>query len=206
MDRKADILIGGGLLLLAAALCLTAHHLWEEHRAAVSAERLVREIEERLPPPEPSVTARPGPEAGTAVPDDPPEAEPPAMEIDGERYIGTLELPSLGLTLPVMGEWSYPKLKLAPCRFSGSVYLDDMIVAAHNYPKHFGGLKDLGIGDEIVFTDIDRRIFRYRVSETGQLGSSELEALSAGDWDLTLFTCTIGSGERVVVRCERTEG
>ena len=51
-----------------------------------------------------------------------PEMEMPVEEIEGNGYIGLLEIPALGLSLPVMSEWSYPNLKLAPCRYSGSAY------------------------------------------------------------------------------------
>ena len=48
-------------------------------------------------------------------------------------------------------------------------------------------------------------MFSYEVSAQQLLGPMELEELEAGDWDLTLFTCTIGGKQRVCVRCERVE-
>ena len=42
-----------------------------------------------------------------------------------------------------MESWSYPKLKVAPCRYRGSAYLDDLIIAAHNYDRHFGRINTL---------------------------------------------------------------
>ena len=32
-----------------------------------------------------------------------------------------------------------------------------------------------------------------------------IEEMDSGEWDLTLFTCTIGGSYRVTVRCEKTE-
>jgi sortase A len=32
-----------------------------------------------------------------------------------------------------------------------------------------------------------------------------LKLLNSGDWDLTLFTCTIGGVSRVTVRCQKAE-
>ena len=46
----------------------------------------------------------------------------PETELDGEQYIGVLELPTLSLTLPVQSQWSYPALKVSPCRYAGSAY------------------------------------------------------------------------------------
>ena len=59
--------------------------------------------------------------------------EMPTVEINGQECIGTLEIPSLGLKFPVISEWSDEKLKKAPCRYSGSAYLNNLIIAGHNY-------------------------------------------------------------------------
>ena len=85
--------------------------------------------------------------------------EMPTQEIDGQRYIGTLRLESLGLTLPIISEWDYTRLRIAPCRYAGSAYLDNMVIAAHNYESHFGQLKNLSQGEQITFTDIDGTCF-----------------------------------------------
>lgn len=207
MRRNINLFICGGLLL-AAALCTAMYHLWDESRASNSAETAVRQIEERVTPPEPAFPEEPEEEepAGVISSGPVPQGEEmPVLELDGNQYIGTLELTSMGITLPVMSEWSYPKLKLSPCRFSGSIYQDDLIIAGHNYSSHFACLKDLDAGDEILFTDAEGRVFSYTVSAQELLGPMELEALEAGDWDLTLFTCTIGGKHRVCVRCERVE-
>ena len=127
----------------------------------------------------------------------------PAVEEDGGDYIGVLELPLLGLELPVMESWSYPDLRVAPCRYSGSAYQDDMVVAAHNYKSHFGCLKELRLGDEVRFTDMEGNVFRYAVADLETLGKYDVEKMTSGDWDLTLFTCTYGGKSRVTVRCQR---
>ena len=179
-----------GLLLLAAALCLTSYNLWEEYQAEKSARQVLSQMEAQLS--EPSAL----PAYLVA-----PEMEMPILIIDGHEYIGYLYIPSLDLSLPVMSQWSYSNLKLAPCRYSGSVYLDNLIIAGHNYKKQFGVLKNLQLGDKIVFTDMDRNSFTYAVSEILVLAPTAVEELQAGEWDLTLFTCTPGGQSRVTVRC-----
>lgn len=193
----------GGLLLMAAALLLTCYNLWDERRAAASAEGVLGELPAEM---------RSAENAGTTETDEMgeieipgyllnPEMEMPAVEIDGEGYIGTLKIPALDLELPVMEEWSYPRLRKAPCRYSGSAYRGDMVIAAHNYKTHFGRLKELRPGDEVTFIDADGNVFRYAVAETETLGGGDVEEMRAGDWDLTLFTCTYGGKSRVTVRC-----
>lgn len=131
-----------------------------------------------------------------------PEMEMPTREIDGQTYIGKVEVPSLELSLPVISEWTYPRLKKAPCRYVGSVYSKDMVICGHNYDRHFGRLKELAVGDEVRFTDMDGNVFIYSVCGTEQLGKYAVEDMLAGTWDLTLFTCTKGGRMRVTVRCK----
>ena len=130
-----------------------------------------------------------------------PDMEMPTKEIDGETYIGVVEIPSLELSLPVMSDWSYPQLKKAPCRYVGSVYSHDAVICGHNYDRHFGRLKELVPGDEVRFTDMDDNVFRYSVCAVEQLAKTAVEEMQTGDWDLTLFTCTKGGVMRVTVRC-----
>ena len=198
--KKGTWLMTGGLLLIAAALFLTCFNLWDERRATNSAGEALRELEAVRP--EEAEATEPGEAEIPAYLLDP-GREMPAVEVDGGRYIGVLEVPSLGLELPVMETWSYPNLRAAPCRYSGSAYQDDMIVAAHNYKTHFGQLKELRPGDEVRFTDTEGNVFRYAVAELETLGKYDVAEMAAGDWDLTLFTCTYGGQSRVTARCLR---
>lgn len=205
-NLKSKAMIRGGLLCLAAALCLVGYNLWDARRASESAAEILRRLEARaqtpLSPDDDAPTRSPLPEP--EVPADPidPDMEMPTIELDGNAYIGTLEIPPLGLSLPVMSDWSSAKLKTAPCRYTGSAYADDLIVAAHNYPAHFGRLPELNVGDELYFTDTADHTFAYTVTEIEELAATALEEMESGDWDLTLFTCTVDGKARVAVRCE----
>ncbi len=117
---------------------------------------------------------------------------------------GTLEIPALELSLPVMDAWSDPDLKLAPCRYKGSAYLDDMIVAGHDYRTHFGNLYRLQTGEEVRSTDAEGNLFAYTVAEREKLAATAVEEMENGDWDLTLFTCAWGGKAREAVRCIRS--
>ena len=162
----------------------------QDRAAAQSAQSALLEMKSRLPEPPAYVTD--------------PDMPMPVQEIDGEGYIGILQIPDLALELPIIGEWSYPRLRTAPCRYVGSAYTHDLIIAAHNYASHFGGLASLAQGSEVIFTDMDGNRFIYAVSGTEQLPGTAIEEMESGDWDLTLFTCTIGGAARVTVRCVLT--
>lgn len=208
MSKQGKIFTGFGLLLLAAALFLTVYNLRSDAAAGETSAAALETLTARIPEePGPNLPALPSGESleEAYIPDYVlnPEMEMPSEEIDGQLYIGVLRIPSLSLELPVIGEWSYPRLNIAPCRYTGSVYLDNMVIAAHNYFTHFGYLKNLSPGDEITFTDLDGNVFRYRVAELEILEPYAVEEMTGSGWDLSLFTCTVGGQYRVTVRCER---
>lgn len=200
--HKGRVWIAAGVLLIVAALCMAGYNLWDDARASASVSESYEQIEKLVPKGE-AVWQGTDSTGEICYPDYVlnPDMEMPTLEIDGHAYIGTLEIPALELSLPVLSEWSYPNLKIAPCRYTGSVYQDNLVIAAHNYTRHFGSLKTVGIGDEVRFTDADGNVFSYLVSELEQLQPTAVDQMQAGDWALSLFTCTLGGQYRVVVRC-----
>lgn len=211
MKRNGRIWITTGLLLITAALFLIGYNMLENRRAEASSYSTLERLELLVSPSHAfedsaAVTDSPSlalPNMPAEIPDylQNPEMEMPVASIDAENYIGILEIPSLELTLPVLQNWDYEKLKLAPCRYQGSAYQNDLIIMAHNYVSHFGRLQNLHIGDRILFTDTDGNTFRYAVLEIETLPSDGVEAMISGDWDLTLFTCSVGRESRITVRC-----
>lgn len=200
--KKGTIWIGMGLLLVAAALSLIIYNVMDNRRSQVSAQAASAQLARLIPETEPQGFV---PEAEAEIPDYilNPDMDMPVAQIDGQDYIGELSIPCLDLSLGVISEWSYPRLRISPCRYRGSAYKDDLIIAAHNYSSHFGQLKTLSPGDWVDFTDMDGNEFHYEVALVETLEPTALEEMEAGDWDLTLFTCTIGGSYRVTVRCER---
>lgn len=136
-------------------------------------------------------------EENTAIP----EGDMPVVDIDGYGYIGVLQVPALDLTLPVISDWSYPALETAPCRYEGSAYDGNLVLAGHNFASHFGNLDQLEIGNEIRFVDTSGNTFTYAVAETEVLDATAIEEMVSGGWDLTLFTCTLSGTTRFTVRC-----
>ena len=72
-----------------------------------------------------------------------------------------------------------------------------------SWPSHFGQIKTLKPGDAVVFTDVDGNVYSYEVAELETLQPAAVDEMKSGEWDLTLFTCTIGGQTRVTVRCDR---
>lgn len=204
------IWINTGLLLLAAALFLWAYNGQESRRAGDSAQQVITELTQSLTR-QPPAEAGAGPEQTEAPAVKLPEylldaqREMPEKTVNGRAYIGVLSIPSLNLELPVLSQWSYPNLKDAPCRYSGSLYQNDLIICAHNYASHFGRLKTLQPGDTLLFTDMDDQVVSFQMVEQETLEPNDQEAMTTGDWDLTLFTCTPGGQTRVTLRFQRID-
>ncbi len=196
MHRKAGVAcMVIGIVLLIAAMGLLAYNRWDNRRAG----QAVADIQDALQTAEE--------EDLTFDNDISEDGGMDTLELDGYEYIGTLSIPNFGLELPVMAEWSYPGLKVAPGRYTGSVQTDDMVICGHNYERHFGNLKNLEAGDTIAFTDVNGNVYEYQVKEVMILQPADVEEMaerSAGEWELTLFTCTIGGQARVTVRCSRS--
>ena len=197
-NKKSLFLVLGGLLLIAAALCLTGYNIADGWRAGWASSRVLAQMEtgsaERESLPE---------TAGQESDADDPEEESwmAVIPVDGNDYIGVLEIPDLKLQLPVMSQWSYPKLRIAPCRYQGSAADGNLIIAGHNYERHFGNLKNLQVGEAVTFTDVEGNCYIYQVQQVETLEPTDIQEMEAGEWDLTLFTCTVGGRYRVTVRC-----
>ena len=124
---------------------------------------------------------------------------------DGYEYIGVLSVPVLHLELPVLTDWSYDKLKKAPCHYFGSCYEKDFVIAAHNYTSQFGKLPSLQEGDVVIFTDVKGTDHFYEVVLLETLPENATKEMITSGFDLSLYTCTMGGDSRVTVRCRAAD-
>lgn len=132
------------------------------------------------------------------------EDELKSLEIDGQEYLGIVDIPSVELSLPVFKDWDYGLLKLGPCRYKGSYLDNDMILMSHYYEDQFEKIKKANIGDLVYFVTADKEIYTYKIDYYETLKSFDgLILEEKTDWDLTLFTCNTYGFTRYVVRCSR---
>ena len=191
--KKGKALITIGLLLIAAALCLVVYNLVTTYIAGVATQKAADMLAENM---EDTDT--------TVLPDYVinPEMDLPIVTIDGRDYVGILEIEPLNLKFSVLSEWNYPNLRVSPCKYASTPYLGGFVICAHNYDSHFGRIKNLLQGDRITFTDMEGNVFNYEVVGVEILNPYDSMKMKSDDWDMTLFTCTIGGATRVTVRCE----
>ena len=127
------------------------------------------------------------------------------VNINGDDFIGTITIPSINLELPVMSEYSYSRLKKAPCRYYGNLFTNDLIICAHAYETFFANLIKLKQNDLIFFTDVDGNNYAYEVFEIEILKPTDVDKMVNNEFDLTLYTCTSDNMNRVTVRCNRVK-
>ena len=191
MPKKSGvILISLGAVLILAALLLFLYNRSEDRRAGQEAESLLEDVRSTM-----------------AANADPEPQEEPAEEITYD-YAGVIAIPDLSLELPVIDQWSYARLKVAPCRQSGAAADGDLVIAAHNYKSHFGYLDRLEPGASVIFTDMEGTVYRYAVEGIRQLAPEDAEDVSSvfsSEYPLVLYTCTPGGKARVAVFCQWDE-
>lgn len=207
MPKKAGIIfVILGVVLILSALLLFLYNGLEDRRAGQEAEILLDEIQSAIPEETDPTMGTTEVEIEITESTEPPETLPeemPVVVIDGYEYIGYITISDLGVELPVMAEWDYSRLKIAPCRHFGSSRTDDLVIAAHNYKSHFGSLSKLEIGAEVIFTDMDGIENHYTLQVLNTLAPDAVDAVQNSGYDLVLYTCTPGGATRVVAFCDR---
>ena len=195
-----------GVCCLISSLGLIAYNRWEEENAQDTSKNILQDIQENI-----LDNTR---EESTLEDNDRDESQEISVDIpkemlttqvDGYDCIGVLSIPVLELELPVLTDWSYAKLKIAPCHYFGSYYEEDFVIAAHNYQSHFGRLSALQPKDLVLFTDISGTVYCYEVVLLETLPTNATEEMITSGFDLSLYTCTPGGSNRVTVRCNAVE-
>ena len=194
-NRRGMIFVIMGAVLILSALLLLFYNYMEDQNAGKEAEEDLARLQEQM---EQQV-----PEADRI--ELPVPTDLPVTEIDGYGYIGYLKIPALELELPVMDDWDYTRLKKAPCRQFGSPVAGDLVIAAHNYQRHFGRLDELEQGDRVTFINMDGYPYEYLVDKIEKLEPEAVDMVVDSEYPLILYTCTYGGENREAVFC-RAEG
>jgi sortase A len=202
-DKIAICLMFVGYVCIASAIALFLYNIWDEDRAEKKSAAIITMMDAYM-------------DKANGADDKPddndvpiyvryPDMEMPTVTIDDVKYIGRIDIPELELSLPVTEEFDKSNIKNSPCCYTGSVYQDNIIIAAYNYDCHFGRLKQLEAKSPIYFTDMDGNCFSYEMAETEKLTRDELNNIEAGDWAMTLVAYAPGGFSSITVRLERVD-
>lgn len=177
-NKRSLFLFIVGIAFIILAFCLLMYNNYEDMTAGIESKKVVEIIQDK---------------------------SEETIKIDDNEYIGIINIPALNLELPVMSDWSYEKMKISPVRYYGSFENDDLVICAHSYKTFFRYIKNLVVGDILIFTDMNGDAHLYEVEVIEILGPEDIKEMIENEFDLTLFTCTSDSQNRVTVRLNRVD-
>ena len=186
-----------GALCLLGALLLTAKNRQQDRQASQAVQAALQEIarQRAQAPAEDSAVQN------AAPPDWAQDAAPKQPEAAEGGYLGTLEIPSLDLTLAVYEDFSEAQLEQAPCRQFGDAASQDLVIAGHNYPSQFGALTRLQVGERVEFTELDGVLHPYCAEKIETLQPEQVAQVEGSGYALVLYTCTYTGAQRLAVFC-----
>ena len=177
-----------GALLIALAAGLMIFDTWHRSDSAKKAPDIVSEMYTLMP------------EVHDSVPMNRVDNTMPAMQLDGQNFVGILEVPMCSAALPIGSEWDNDVMDF-PCRYTGSVYDVSLIIGGRGDAGQFGFTADISLGDRVMFTDTAGARYTYTVADIEKTDDVSLGNLSSGNFDLVLFARDEYGFEYTVVRC-----
>lgn len=130
-----------------------------------------------------------------------PEKQMPQVLLKGYPVIGILKAENTDIELPVIDNWNYDRLKVSPCRFSGSLEGKDLVLIGHNYEGHLKNLDQLKSGDGVTFVDASGKEHFFEVEKTAILAPEQVDKLISKEHALTVVTCTPTGKSRFAIYC-----
>ena len=186
LDLRRLCLIFGGVLL-AVGLGMLSFWQWNIHSAAQKAEGYVQTIRTLIPSPQ------------GAVPEMRQDNAMAVLSLDGQNFLGILEMPKYGSALPVSADWG--KTGKYPCRFSGNVYDRSLQIGATCQQGQYDFYREIELGDPVYFTDTEGNRFSYQVTDIRYESHADQAALTRKDAALTLFIQNIYGFEYILIFC-----
>lgn len=195
MNKIGKIFIICGLLLIKISLTLLSVNYYQDYTSGKKSSEALTIFKDNLEKTQKEETD------STIIEYE--NKEMPITNINGIDYLGSLIIPNINLELPIISEYDTHKLNIAPCRYYGSIYTNDLIICGHSYKNHFKNLINLNQGNIIIFTDVFGKKYYYEVLEIEILNPEDVEEMINNEFDLTLYTCTNDGLKRVTIRCNR---
>ena len=140
------------------------------------------------------------PEPQGAVPEERRDNTMAIISVDGTDFIGILEIPKYGSSLPICADWS--DVSKYPCCLNGSVYDRTIQIGGTSQKGQYDFYREISVGDAVFFTDAEGNRFSYEVTDICYEKRADQSALYREDAALTLFIKNIFGFEYIVVFCD----
>ena len=123
--------------------------------------------------------------------------------------IGTIQIPEINVSYPILSDLNETLLKASPCKFLGDISDDsNLCIAGHNYDndKFFSRINLLTYGDKIIITDNNNVIYNFSVFDNYEVDASDLSPIykvtNRYKKELTLVTCNNQNNKRIIVKAK----
>lgn len=187
--KLTNVLTALGAVLVLSAVLLLMVSVLGAGKNGENARRIAGELTAVMPP------------IQSGFPEDRVNKSMPMYIVDGEGFIGTVEIPVYHTFLPVCGSWSKTKVNQYPCRYTGTVYGDCLVLGGSDSEGQFDFMKLITKGDLVSFTDMTGMRYTYAVEDIERTKDVSAENLSVGEYTLVLFAKNTYSLDYTVVRC-----
>ena len=177
-----------GICLLVSAVVTLGLWRWNITSSAKKAQYFVGTLQSLIPEPQ------------NAVPEERRDNTMSVLSVDGVDFVGIIELPRYGSTLPVCADWG--KASKWPCRFSGSIYDGTMQIGATTQKGQYDFYRELSVGDTVNYTDVEGNRYTFTVTSLHNEKHVDQATLKQNSAALTLFVKNIYSFEYLVVYCD----
>lgn len=189
MKKLRTIVLFIGCALILCSLGLLGFSLLHANRAVQDNAASVSQIQALLPP------------RSIGTMDIYSDTEMPVLQVGGKDFIGLVDIPAFGLTLPIRSSWDAGNVSSSPCRFWGSVYDGSLIVGGADQSGQFDCLDKIQNGDVVTVTDMTGAEFSYAVDRIDRSSSAQAQVLMNSPAHLTLFVRDAYNLNYIIVRC-----
>ncbi len=129
------------------------------------------------------------------------------IEFTEASVIGSIDIPKIDISYPIISNLNEKLLKISPCRFYGDISdKSNLCIAGHNYDndKFFSKIHYLRMNDQIIITDNNNKKYRYTVFNNYEVDTSDLSPIykktNVYTKELTLVTCNNINNKRIIIK------
>lgn len=187
MLNTRRIVFIAGALLTAISLILLAFHMFDLYGGARRNREYAEMLQGMMPKAQPAITDKNS------------DMIMPYVNIDGNDFLGIIEIPSHGACLPVASASTSADRFVR--RYDGNVYNGSMIIESTNRAGQFDFVKNISVNDALYVTDMLGNRFSYSVADIKHVKNIDADALRAYGADLVVFVKNIYDFEYIVIYC-----
>ena len=188
INRLRKICVFLGLCLLLGAMVLLISWQWNMRSSAQKNESYVHTLRSLMP------------QAQGAVIEERRDNTMAAFSLDGNDFVGILEIPMFDSALPVSAGWG--KTSKFPCCFEGSIYDSSLKIGATSQKGQYDFFRQLSVGDAVYFTDMEGNRYPLAVSDIRYSKQADQAALQRNSSPLTLFIKNVYAFEYIIISCD----